>query len=194
MDIFWTFLKQGFEHILDFSAYDHILFITVLCAVYLIKDWKKLVILVTAFTIGHSLTLALVATDFIRINPTVVEVLIPITIILTALYNLIFIQKSEQNESLRPNYWLALSFGFIHGMGFSNYFRSILGESEDLVFSLFSFNIGVEVGQLAIVAVILLINVIYHRIFGGSYKWWVYILSGAGILIAINLLYGLLAG
>jgi len=193
MDIFWTFLKLGFEHILDLSAYDHILFITVLCAVYLIQDWKKLVILVTAFTIGHSLTLALVATDIIRVNPAVVEILIPITIILTAVYNLVFIQKSQQNESLRPNYWLALSFGFIHGMGFSNYFRSILGESEELVFSLFSFNIGVEVGQLAIVAVILVINLIYHRVLGGSYKWWVYILSGAGMLIASKLLFALLA-
>lgn len=160
---FQTYIELGFEHIADLAGYDHILFIVVLCAIYRIGEWRKVGILVTAFTLGHSLTLALAALDMIRVPAAWVEFLIPVTIFLTALYNTV-IHKLDQeqeetfNRKLNLNYLFALLFGLIHGMGFSNFFRSMLmpGEESSLVKQLLAFNIGVELGQLAIVAVILL--------------------------------------
>lgn len=157
--LFSTYLELGFNHILDLEGYDHILFLVALCAIYNLKHWKQVAILVTAFTIGHSLTLALAALDVIRVSKNWIEFLIPVTIIATALYNVISRPDPEQNQSKkwRTNYLLALLFGLIHGLGFSNFLRSTLmpGEEHSLVSQLFAFNIGVELGQLGIVAIIL---------------------------------------
>lgn len=157
--LFSTYLELGFNHILDLEGYDHILFLVALCAIYNLKHWKQVAILVTAFTIGHSLTLALAALDVIRVSKNWIEFLIPVTIIATALYNVISRPDPEQNQSKkwRTNYLLALIFGLIHGLGFSNFLRSTLmpGEEHSLVSQLFAFNIGVELGQLGIVAIIL---------------------------------------
>lgn len=161
---FQTYLELGFEHIADLAGYDHILFIVALCAIYRIREWRKVAMLVTAFTIGHSLTLALAALDVIRVPAAWVEFLIPLTIFLTALYNTVIHKLGIQKEGtfsrkLNWNYLFALLFGLIHGMGFSNFFRSMLmpGEESSLISQLLAFNIGVELGQLAIVAVILLL-------------------------------------
>lgn len=157
--LFSTYLELGFNHILDLEGYDHILFLVALCAIYSLKQWKQVAILVTAFTIGHSLTLALAALDVIRVSAKWIEFLIPVTILATALYNVISRPDPElhQNKKWRINYLLALAFGLIHGLGFSNFLRSMLmpGEESNLVSQLFAFNIGVELGQLGIVAVIL---------------------------------------
>lgn len=162
---FQTYLQLGFEHIADLKGYDHILFIVALCAIYRIEEWRKVGILVTAFTIGHSLTLGLAALDIIRVSAAWVEFLIPVTIFLTALYNTVIHKLGRQDEAtfsraLRLNYLFALLFGLIHGMGFSNFFRSMQmpGEESSLIRQLLAFNIGVELGQLAIVAVILLLS------------------------------------
>ena len=161
---FQTYLQLGFEHIADFSGYDHILFIVALCAIYRIAEWRKVAILVTAFTLGHSLTLALAALDVIRVPAAWIEFLIPVTIFLTALYNVAIHRPGREEEAvfsrkLNWNYVFALLFGLIHGMGFSNFFRSMLmpGEEGSLVSQLLAFNIGVEAGQLAIVAGILIL-------------------------------------
>lgn len=161
---FQIYLELGFEHIADLAAYDHILFIVALCAIYRIGEWRKVGILVTAFTLGHSLTLALAAMDLIRVPTDWVEFLIPVTIFLTALYNTVIHKIGEEKEGifshkLNLNYLFALLFGLIHGMGFSNFFRSMLlpGEEDSLIKQLLAFNIGVELGQLTIVAVILLL-------------------------------------
>lgn len=157
--LFSTYLELGFNHILDLEGYDHILFLVALCAIYSLKHWKEVAILVTAFTIGHSLTLALAALDIIRISKTWIEFLIPVTIIATALYNVISRPDpaQQQKKKWQTNYLLALAFGLIHGLGFSNFLRSTLmpGEEHSLVSQLFAFNIGVELGQLGIVAIIL---------------------------------------
>lgn len=161
---FQTYLQLGFEHIADLNGYDHILFIVALCAVYRIGEWRKVAILVTAFTLGHSLTLALAALDVIRVSAAWIEFLIPVTIFLTAIYNAVVHRLGNEEEAtfsrqLNWNYLFALLFGLIHGLGFSNFFRSMLlpGEESSLVKQLLAFNIGVELGQLAIVAVILLL-------------------------------------
>lgn len=157
--LFSSYLELGFEHILDLQGYDHILFLVALCAIYSLRQWKQVAILVTAFTIGHSITLALAALDVISISKAWIEFLIPVTILLTALYNVLYPPDPEDNQpsKWRINYILALVFGLIHGLGFSNFLRSTLmpGEEDSLVSQLFAFNIGVELGQLTIVAVIL---------------------------------------
>ncbi|MGB4848671.1 MAG: HupE/UreJ family protein [Saprospiraceae bacterium] len=154
--MFQVYLRLGIDHILNVSAFDHIVFIVALCAMYAATDWRWILILVTAFTIGHSITLAMSSLNVISIKPELVEILIPITILITALQNLIVKPKSDQRW--RPNYFLALFFGFIHGMGFSNYFKALLGRETSIVLPLFGFNLGVEVGQLCIVACIMFLN------------------------------------
>ncbi|MEO8760163.1 MAG: HupE/UreJ family protein [Bacteroidia bacterium] len=156
MQDFTLWLSIGFNHILDWQGYDHILFVTVLCAAYSFTEWKKVLILVTAFTIGHSLTLALSVLDVLKIPSAIIEFLIPVTIVITALTNIITRNKPAQKTN--PIYFLALFFGFIHGMGFSYLLKSLLGKEQSVIMPLFSFNLGLELGQMLIVAVVLLIS------------------------------------
>src|SRR5664279_670445 len=136
------FFSLGWHHIISTSALDHILFIIALSAIYIFSDWKKVLILVTAFTIGHSLTLALSVYDIIRINSKLVEVLIPCTIVITAAFN--FFQKSFDHKKIEINYFFALFFGLIHGMGFANTIRFMLPQDEKIAIPLLSFNVGLE--------------------------------------------------
>jgi hypothetical protein len=182
---FQTYMELGFEHISDLTGYDHILFIVALCAIYRISEWRKVAILVTAFTLGHSVTLALAALDVIRVPADWIEFLIPVTIFLTALYNTVIHKQGSEKEGtfskkLNLNYLFALLFGLIHGMGFSNFFRSMLmpGEEGGLVRQLLAFNIGVELGQLAIVAVILILAFIGMRLLRIPQREWNLFISG----------------
>src|ERR1700751_2770888 len=149
MHDFWLWFTTGLQHILDLNGYDHICYVTALTVLFPTHEWKKLLILITAFTIGHSLTLALSVLNLISPSQKLIECLIPITIILTCLYNI----KSFKNppKGVSVNYILALTFGFIHGMGFSYLLKSLLGREESIIGTLFSFNIGLEAGQLVIV-------------------------------------------
>ncbi|WP_109831692.1 HupE/UreJ family protein [Reichenbachiella versicolor] len=151
MSDFWLFFDLGRDHILDIKAYDHVLFVVALCAAFRLSEWKRVLILVTAFTTGHSVTLAMVVLDVIKINAALVETLIPITILLTALSNIHFRNKQQNQSNLQLNYTLALVFGFIHGMGFSNYLKSLLGSDISIVNQLLAFNVGLELGQVFIV-------------------------------------------
>lgn len=185
--MFEVYFKIGLKHIADLAAYDHILFIIALCAVYRLKQWKSILILVTAFTIGHSVTLALSALNIVKVNSAVIEFLIPVTIVLTALYNVIF----DANQKIKPSlkqlnfkYLIALFFGLIHGMGFSNYFKALLGQEANITLPLFAFNIGIEAGQLIIVAVMLVIAIIAMEIFKASQKAWNLFVSGAAFGIS----------
>jgi len=189
MSEFYTYLQLGLQHIADLTAYDHILFIVALCAVYQAQQWRNVVVLVTAFTIGHSLTLALSAFKIVLIPAPIIEFLIPVTILLTALYNISLHDRlSEQQGLMRWNYALALGFGFIHGMGFSNYFKMLLGTEANIVKPLLAFNIGIEIGQLLIVGVILLVSVIALRFLKVKHRDWVVFLSGAAAGISLILM------
>ena len=150
---FLFYFQFGLDHILDWAALDHILFLLALCAVYTILDWRKVLLLVTAFTIGHCASLFVAGMDWIRLPALLIESLIPATIVLTAIYNLVW----RREEKAGQLYSMALVFGLIHGLGFSNTFRSMLfaDEQADLVWFLLAFNLGVEVGQLIIVVLIL---------------------------------------
>jgi hypothetical protein len=168
MNDFWIWFSTGFQHILDWNGYDHILYIIALCVLFSVKEWKKLLVLVTAFTIGHSLTLAMSVLDILIIKHAYIEVLIPLTIMFTCLVN-IFTRRSdssgrkENSSNYRINYSLALVFGFIHGMGFSYLLKSMLGKEESVAFPLLSFNLGLEIGQLLIVVFMLLFSVFLAR-------------------------------
>lgn len=177
MQDFPLYFDLGWHHILDWKGYDHILFVMVLCGTYLLLDWKKVLILVTAFTIGHSITLALSVLKVITVKTDLIEFLIPVTILVTALSNILSGKGKPRSMTLK--YILALFFGLIHGMGFSNYLNSLLGKSTNIVAELFAFNIGLEFGQVIIVVGILLISFILINIFKVK-KWdWNFFLSSA---------------
>ncbi|HMP30190.1 MAG TPA: HupE/UreJ family protein, partial [Saprospiraceae bacterium] len=176
------YFELGLEHILDINGYDHILFVLALCATYQVKEWRKIVILVTAFTIGHSLTLALAALDKISFNPATIEVLIPVTIIITGLVNILMKEKAG-SKILKLKYLITFVFGLIHGLGFSNYFRALLSKASEVVKPLFFFNIGVEVGQLIIVTVAIALSYITINKLKVNQKYWNYTLSGIAILV-----------
>lgn len=176
--MFDTYFILGLEHIANIKGYDHIIFLITLCAVYKISEWKPLLILVTAFTIGHSLTLALATLEYLNVNSTLIEILIPVTILISAVINIIF---PTQRKLMPAKYLLALFFGLIHGLGFSNYLSMLLSEENSLVLPLFGFNTGVEAGQILIVASLLLLSFLVLRITSIKLRDWVFLLSGAGI-------------
>ncbi len=178
------YFKEGWQHIISFNALDHQLFIVALVAIYILKDWKKVLVLVTAFTIGHSLTLALSIYDVIRANEKWVEFLIPITIIITAIFN--FFTKNFNKESLQLNYFFALFFGFIHGLGFANSIRFMLARNQQIGAGLLGFNLGLEAGQIVCVALILLSAYLVINIAGLKRTWWIYTLSTVTILWAVK--------
>ena len=179
------YFETGWHHIISWNALDHILFIVAFSAIYLSQNWKQVLVLVTAFTIGHSLTLALSVYDIIRINEKWVELLIACTIVATGVFN--FMVKNFKPRSLRINYFLALFFGLIHGMGFANTIRFMLAKDQHIALPLVSFNIGLEAGQIVVVAFILSISFLLVNKLKLNRKWWVWALSGIAILIALNM-------
>ncbi|MEL6122610.1 MAG: HupE/UreJ family protein [Bacteroidota bacterium] len=182
--MFPVYFNLGLEHILDLNGYDHILFLVALCAIYTYREWRDVLVLVTAFTIGHSITLALSALNLVVFSSEVIEFLIPVTIFLTALRHII---TPDQTSSRRSSYALALVFGWIHGLGFSNYFKALLGREESVVGPLFAFNIGVEAGQLVIVAVIMVLSSIVIDGLRFPRRDWSLVISGAAAGISLIL-------
>jgi hypothetical protein len=187
MNQFFTYLTMGFEHISDIKGYDHMLFIVTLCAVYKISDWKKVAILVTAFTIGHSVTLALCALKIIIANEKIIEVLIPVTILCTCINNL-FYQATPEKKIFSYNYILALIFGFVHGMGFSNFFNALMGDSMNVVLPLFAFNLGLELGQLGIVIAFFAFYFLINKIKKIEPVSWKIFFSGAGAGVSLTMI------
>jgi hypothetical protein len=182
---FALYFTLGREHILDWKGYDHILFVIALCGVYLLSDWKKLLILVTAFTIGHSLTLALSAFNLIQIPSELIEFLIPLTILITALSNLGTSTKSAYHG--RWIYIMALVFGLIHGMGFSNYLKSLLGTDVSIIAQLLAFNLGLEIGQILIVISILALAQLMVNQFSIKQRDWIIFLSAAVFSLSLQM-------
>lgn len=185
MQDFGFYFKLGWEHIVSADALDHQLFIAALAVLYLLADWKRVLILVTAFTIGHSLTLALSVLDIVRFPDAWVEFLIPCTIVLTALSNLF--QKEFSRSSVRINYFLALFFGLIHGMGFANSIRFMLAKDQSLFTGLLGFNVGLEVGQLVVVALLLLVSQAVISFGKIQRREWVIFLSAGVFSIALKM-------
>ncbi len=187
MSVFELYLRLGIDHIANLRGYDHILFIVALSIVYPLKQWRKLLILVTAFTIGHSTTLALATLNIIKIPTDIIEFLIPVTIFFTALGNII--QKSEKigEGSHRFKYAAAMFFGLIHGLGFSNYLRGMLGKEDNMIMPLFAFNVGIELGQITIVLVVIGITLLAVDMLGAKRRDWTLVFSGIALGISLLL-------
>jgi hypothetical protein len=189
MTEFELYFDLGKDHILDYAnGYDHILFVIALCALYIFRDWKTLLILVTAFTIGHSITLALATLRIVTVKAELIEFLIPVTIFITAASNIFRNEENLTPRTLQLNYFYALFFGLVHGLGFSNYLRSILGRDKSIILQLFAFNVGIELGQLIIVIIFLLAGLIVINVCGASRRDWKLIISSAIAGIALVLI------
>ena len=188
MDLFPFYLQIGFDHISDLAGYDHILFLIALCAVYRLEQWKNLLILVTAFTIGHSITLALTSFSILPISSRIIEFLIPVTILLTAIHNVFKYDFMAKAEKLNSRYLMALFFGFIHGMGFSNYFRALLMDESSILVPLLGFNLGIELGQLLVVFFIVGTVFIFLNIFGMRHRDWNIFISGGAFSLSLSLM------
>jgi len=186
MGNFRMFFPMGIQHITDLAGIDHILFITALCLRYLWTDWKKLLVLVTAFTIGHSITLALSTLNIINIPRNWTEFLIAVTIIITAVNNC-FVKDFKFKSKYPSIYFFALFFGLIHGLGFSSLLKSILGRDTSIITQLFAFNLGLEVGQLIIVSIILLFSFLLVRIIGVNRREFILFVSGGIAALALQM-------
>ena len=183
MSDFSFYFNLGWQHIISLDALDHQLFILALAAIYVIRDWRQVLILVTAFTIGHSITLYLSVKELVTISTAWVEFLIPCTIVITAISNL-FLKKFTP-RTIRINYFLALFFGLIHGLGFANNIRMALASDQSLGWGLFGFNVGLEVGQIIVVIIILAISVIVLNVFKANRREWVIFASACAFSIAL---------
>ena len=189
MSEFQLYFGLGKCHILDYAnGYDHIIFVVALCALYLTREWKQILILVTAFTIGHSITLALSTLRIISVKVELIEFLIPLTIFITAVSNLFKNENNLTSKSVQLNYFFAGFFGLIHGLGFSSYLRSILGKDEKILTQLFAFNLGLEFGQLIIVAIFMAAAFILVDLFGLNRRDWKMVISSAIAGIALVLM------
>lgn len=185
MKDFIFYLNLGWEHIISLDALDHQLFVLVLVAVYSLKDWKKILWIVTAFTVGHSITLALSILDVVRVSGKWVEFLIPLTIVITALDNILM--RNRQNNLMKMNYYLALFFGLIHGMGFANTARMMMANEQHIFLPLLGFNIGLELGQIVVVAVILIIQFLLLNLFKVNKKDWILFVSSAVFSLSLKM-------
>ena len=182
------YLHLGFRHIMDWEAWDHILFVLVLTIRYQWTDWKKLLVLITAFTIGHSITLALSTLNWINFPTALVEFLIPVTIVFTAVSNY-WVKTFDFRSKYPLIYFLALFFGLIHGLGFSTFLKSMLGKEESILAPLFTFNIGLELGQLLIVSIILIISFIFVSVLKVNRLRYVQIGSGIAMAFALSMVF-----
>lgn len=185
MQDFVFYFKEGWHHIISLDALDHLLFIMALAAIYLVQDWKRVLVLVTAFTIGHTLTLAASVYNIISINDAWVEFLIPCTIIFSAVFNLLV--KNYDERKVKLNYLFALLFGLVHGLGYANTIKFMLAKNQKMGYSLFSFNIGLEVGQIVVVTIVLVLSFIAVNKFKLQRIWWVRVLSITSLLVALNM-------
>jgi len=186
MSDFGLYFNLGRQHIANLNGLDHILFVAALCLRYLFNDWKKLIVLITAFTIGHSVTLALSIFNIIHVSTRWIEFLIPVTIIITAISNL-FVKKFAFKSRYPIIYFFALFFGLFHGLGFSNYLHSLLGRGQSIILQLLAFNIGLEVGQLLIVLAVLLITFVCLNLFKLNRREYLLFISGGILGVALQM-------
>ena len=182
------YVQLGIGHIADIAGFDHILFLIALCAVYKLEQWRSLLVLVTAFTVGHSVTLALASLSVIVVASDVIEFLIPVTILVTAINNLFAQTDSAKARVIGREYVMALFFGFIHGMGFSNYFRALLMDDSSIFVPLLGFNLGIEIAQLSFVLAIVGFVYLLTNLVGIRHRDWSLFVSGAAAGISVLLM------
>ena len=186
MTEFLLYLKLGLTHVLDWQAYDHVLFLIVLVAAYNFSNWKRIIILVSLFTLGHTISLLLANFNVVSVSSKWIEFLIPATILITAIYNLGTSGKNNRSEKVGLFYFITLFFGLIHGFGFATYFKMISGGNE--ILPLLEFALGVEIAQIIVVAAVLILNFLFQFIFRFSKRDWVLVISSIVIGVIIPML------
>ncbi len=188
MEEFKIWFSVGFDHILNIQALDHILFILALVVIYKPSRIKQIVLLITAFTVGHSITLIISALELISYDQKIIEFAIPLTIVITSINNIIS-RKQEQSKSVGLNYFIALVFGLIHGLGFANYLKALLFKGN-IILELFSFNVGIEVAQLVVVSAFLIISYLgSNYLFRKRENWVLFVSSvifGISLMLTLN--------
>ncbi len=188
LENFWFNVEYGINHVLDFNAYDHVLFLMVLTVPYVFKDWKRVLLLVSVFTIGHTLSLILAAYNIVSINGVLVEFLIPLTILIVALYNVFKEGKRVKEHKIGNLFITTLFFGLIHGLGFAREFKMFIGKDESKVVPLLEFALGIEISQIIIVFMVLFLGFIGQTIFRFSKRDWVMVISAIVVGLVIPMI------
>lgn len=188
MSQFWLYFRLGLEHVLDWQAYDHILFLIVLVAAYSFISWKRIVWLVTLFTLGHTLALFLSVYGIVKVDQDWVELLIPLTIIVTALYNILNAGRKERSKNANLLYFTTIFFGLIHGLGFSSYFKMVASNTDNYFLPLIEFALGIETAQIIAVLGVMILAFIAQNIFQVSKRDWVLVVSSIVIGIILPIL------
>lgn len=189
MSEFWIFFEKGLRHILNLYAYDHILFLIALTIPYAFKDWKRLLILITIFTVGHTLALLLAIFGVVIIKANLVDFLIPITVLIVAFFNLFTAGKSSKQESISVIGFVTLFFGIIHGLGFAAYFKTLIGgSSQSKLLPLSEFSLGIEASQIIVVFIVLILSYIVQTIFRFSKRDWTLVMSAFVIGVVLPMI------
>ena len=188
LENFWFNVEYGINHVLDLNGYDHVLFLIVLTVSYIFNDWKRVILLVSTFTLGHTLSLVLAAYYIVSVNGVLVEFLIPITILITAIFNVLTAGKGAQNKRVGVLFLTTLAFGLIHGLGFAREFKMLLGDSDNKILLLLEFALGIELAQVIIVFVVLFLGHLLQTIFRISKRDWVMVISAIVIGLVIPMI------
>lgn len=188
LDDFLSYMQYGINHVLYSKAYDHILFLIVLTIPYLFKDWKRVLFLVTIFVVGHSVSLAFATYGVISVSNKWIEFLIPLTILIVALFNVFTAGKKNQNKKIGLVFFITLFFGLIHGFGFVKMFESTISLSENKILPLLEIALGIEIGQLIVVFIILFLGFLCETLFRFSRRDWIMVISAVVVGMLIPML------
>ncbi len=188
LENFWFNVEYGINHVLDINAYDHVLFLIVLTVPYVFKNWKRVLLLVSMFTLGHTLSLVLAAYNVVTVNATVVEFLIPITILVVALFNVFTSGKGAQREKVGVLFLSTLFFGLIHGLGFAREFKMLLGDTDNKLVLLLEFALGIELAQVIIVFIVLFLGYVVQTIFRFTRRDWIMVISAIVVGLVIPMI------
>ena len=188
LDDFWFNLQYGINHVLDINAYDHVLFLIVLTVPYMFKDWKRVLLLVSVFTVGHTLSLVLATYGVVSVSANLVEFLIPVTILIAALFNVFTSGKGAQKEKIGILFITTLFFGLIHGLGFAREFKMLVGQQDSKLLPLLEFALGIEIAQVIIVFMVLFLGFLCQTIFRFSKRDWIIVISAIVVGLVIPML------
>lgn len=189
MQDFWFYVKLGLDHVLDFSAYDHILFLSALAIPFTFKNWKKVLVLATIFTIAHCLSLMLSVYEIVVMDVSLIEFLIPVTIFLTVIFNIIYLKTLKDQRTILLHMVATTFFGLIHGFGFSNYFKMLMSGEEEKLGPLLGFATGIQLSQVTIVLLILALAFVVQTVVKVKYQLFVWVASSIVLLITLPLIY-----
>lgn len=188
LDNFWFNVEYGINHVLDINAYDHVLFLVALTVPYLFKDWKRVLLLVSTFTLGHTLSLVLAAYGVVKVDMKIVEFLIPVTIFIVAIFNVFTAGKNAQKSKVGVLFLSTLFFGLVHGLGFAREFHMMFGDSDNKLILLLEFALGIEFAQVIIVFIVLFLGFIGQTIFRFSKRDWVMVVSAIVVGLVIPMI------